>query len=73
LTVVNNRLGHEQGDELQRRAAKLILSSGWGSDVVAMMGGGELAVVLRQTDQNAAEEVTRYIIESAERDTAQHP
>ncbi|MCG0279076.1 MAG: diguanylate cyclase [Thermanaeromonas sp.] len=73
LKVVNDMLGHEQGDELLRRAAKVLTSCVRGSDVVARVGGDEFAIILPQTGRKTAEEVARRIIETAERDTAQHP
>jgi diguanylate cyclase (GGDEF)-like protein/PAS domain S-box-containing protein len=73
LKVVNDMLGHEQGDELLRRTARVISSCVRGADVVARVGGDEFAVILPQTDRKAAEEVAGRIIEAAERDTAQHP
>ncbi|SMB99786.1 PAS domain S-box-containing protein/diguanylate cyclase (GGDEF) domain-containing protein [Thermanaeromonas toyohensis ToBE] len=73
LKIVNDMLGHEQGDELLRRAAKVIAGCVRGSDVVARVGGDEFAIILPQTGRKTAEEVARRIIEAAEKDTAQHP
>ncbi|MEW6274854.1 MAG: diguanylate cyclase [Bacillota bacterium] len=73
LKVVNDMLGHERGDELLRRAAKVIAGCVRGSDVVARVGGDEFAVVLPQTDRKGAEEVAKRIIEAVEVDNARHP
>ncbi|GEA16276.1 hypothetical protein E308F_25200 [Moorella sp. E308F] len=73
LKIVNDMLGHEQGDELLRRAAKVIASCLRESEVVARVGGDEFAIILPQTGRKTAEEVARRIIEAAERDSARHP
>ncbi|HHW40323.1 MAG TPA: diguanylate cyclase [Syntrophomonadaceae bacterium] len=73
LKVVNDMLGHEQGDELLRRAGKVIASCVRSSDVVARLGGDEFAVILPQTDRKKADEVAKRIIEAVEMDNVRHP
>ena len=47
---VNDRLGHEGGDEVLRQFAALIRTNVRDCDLVARMGGDELAIVLVQVD-----------------------
>ncbi|MBC7238537.1 MAG: diguanylate cyclase, partial [Chloroflexi bacterium] len=73
LKVVNDALGHEQGDELLQRAARILQGSVRGSDVVARVGGDEFALILPETDRKAAEKAVRRIMDAVEMDNAQHP
>jgi diguanylate cyclase (GGDEF)-like protein/PAS domain S-box-containing protein len=63
LKVVNDTLGHAQGDALLKAAAEVIKSSVRVSDIVARIGGDEFAVILPQTDEEKALEVCRRINE----------
>jgi diguanylate cyclase (GGDEF)-like protein/PAS domain S-box-containing protein len=61
LKTVNDTLGHEAGDELIRLAASIILRAFRAEDVVARIGGDEIAVLLPATDSTVAEEVVGRI------------
>ena len=49
LKLVNDSFGHEQGDDLLVRTAELIRSCFAESDLVARIGGDEIAVLMNRT------------------------
>ncbi len=51
---VNDTRGHPEGDRVLREVAKLIEHGLRGSDLAGRMGGDEFAIVLIQSDQDAA-------------------
>ena len=55
--VVNDRLGHAAGDQLLRTITDLISSQLRRTDIFARMGGDEFALLLPETDLQAAESV----------------
>jgi len=73
LKIVNDVLGHERGDKLLRRVARVLASCIRGADVVARVGGDEFALILPQADRKAAGEIVRRIMKAIEKDNAQHP
>jgi diguanylate cyclase (GGDEF)-like protein len=52
--VVNDRFGHQAGDEVLMRVAALLLGEMRGQDVVVRTGGEEFVLLMPQTDANAA-------------------
>lgn len=60
LKDVNDRLGHQAGDDYIRRAGQALLAAVRDGDEVARLGGDEFGVLLRGcTEVTAAETVTR--------------
>ena len=51
---VNDRFGHEAGDQVLMRVASLLLGSVRGQDVVVRTGGEEFVLLMPQTDASAA-------------------
>ena len=52
--LVNDRFGHQTGDEVLMRVAALLLGAMRGQDVVVRTGGEEFVLLLPDTDANAA-------------------
>ena len=62
---VNDRLGHEFGDQLLREVAARLSRSVRGSDVVARLGGDEFVILLREIgDRENAERVTAKVLDA---------
>ena len=58
---VNDRFGHEIGDEVLRRVAQILVEFTRGADLVARYGGEELALVMPDTPLAAAVEACERI------------
>jgi diguanylate cyclase (GGDEF)-like protein len=54
LKEVNDRLGHQPGDNLIRRVARTLRERVRGTDIVARLSGDEFAVLMPQTDVDGA-------------------
>src|SRR6185437_10443786 len=54
LKEVNDKLGHQQGDNLIRRVATILRERVRGTDIVARLSGDEFAVLMPQSDVEGA-------------------
>ncbi len=61
LKVTNDRAGHAAGDDLLRRAAKLLREALRSDDIIARIGGDEFTALLPETDADAARRIVRRI------------
>lgn len=64
---VNDRFGHDGGDEVLRRVAQILVDCTRGADLLARFGGEELAVVMPDTPLPAAVEACERIRREIER------
>ncbi|MBS4023497.1 MAG: diguanylate cyclase [Dethiobacter sp.] len=64
LKLINDTMGHFKGDQLLKAAASVIKEPFRASDVVARIGGDEFALLMPNTDDDAAQNACRRIRES---------
>ncbi|MCJ7806480.1 MAG: diguanylate cyclase [Clostridia bacterium] len=57
LKMVNDKLGHQVGDNLLKACAQILQDSLRSSDISARIGGDEFAVIMPRTDKMSAEEI----------------
>jgi diguanylate cyclase (GGDEF)-like protein len=61
LKAVNDRLGHQQGDNLIRRVAATLRERVRATDIVARLSGDEFAVLMPQSDVEGALQLGEYL------------
>jgi len=61
LKIINDSIGHVQGDELLKKVAQAIGSGCRADDRVARLGGDEFVILLPKTDRAQAEQVIKRI------------
>jgi diguanylate cyclase (GGDEF)-like protein len=64
---VNDRFGHQIGDQLLREIAAILLSTCRETDIVGRLGGDEFVVIMPDVDQKGAAVIaTRLLLEASE-------
>lgn len=58
---VNDRLGHQRGDEVLRRVSEVLMEAARSSDFVARYGGEEFIMILPETPARQAETVAQRV------------
>lgn len=66
LKLVNDSFGHEAGDDLLKKAAKIIKTSCRDFDIVARIGGDEFVVLLPKTTTEETTKIASHIKELAQ-------
>lgn len=68
---VNDRLGHDAGDEVLRRTATLLRKTFRPTDLIARLGGDEFAIWLDGADHMTAAERAEFLRDAVPRDLAE--
>lgn len=61
LKLVNDTLGHDQGDQLLKLSAEIISKSLRSTDFLARIGGDEFVAILPDTDEETAKKIVKRI------------
>ena len=61
LKLINDSLGHDQGDEMLVSAARVLGASVRQADVAARVGGDEFALIIPRTDHEVGQTIVRRI------------
>jgi diguanylate cyclase (GGDEF)-like protein/PAS domain S-box-containing protein len=67
LKQVNDKLGHEAGDQILRRCSVVLRSASLGSSVVARLGGDEFAILIPHSTQASVDQAVLRVREDLAR------
>lgn len=73
LKLINDSMGHHNGDELLKATANVIRSAFRTSDAVARVGGDEFAVILPNSSLGAAEQAVKRIESAVNKHNESNP
>lgn len=62
LKIVNDLMGHAEGDEIIRMSADVLRNATRSEDIVARVGGDEFLIFLPNTDAEGAEQISQRIM-----------
>ncbi len=66
LKLVNDTFGHEEGDEVLKKVARILQTSSRQEDIVARWGGDEFLVLLPDTTSEQAKNIYQRILKACE-------
>lgn len=66
LKIINDTMGHEQGDKILKICAKLLSQTLRQSDVISRTGGDEFTALLAKADQTIGESIAKRIKQQVE-------
>ena len=64
LKIVNDTLGHEEGDELLKLTTKVLKDVCKGNELIFRIGGDEFAIIIQKAKENECETLIKNIIDS---------
>ncbi|MEG6522282.1 sensor domain-containing diguanylate cyclase/phosphohydrolase [Desulfotomaculum sp. 1211_IL3151] len=72
LKIINDTMGHEQGDKMLKICAKLLSQALRQSDVISRTGGDEFTALLAKADQTIGERIAKRIKQQVEQYNKTH-
>ncbi|MGP3779190.1 HD domain-containing phosphohydrolase [Halanaerobium saccharolyticum] len=70
LKIINDSFGHQKGDQLLVKTAKILKSTIRDEDILARQGGDEFAIILPKTDRKSAQQIINRINRKCEKTEA---